>query len=84
MPRLAGEGVNFRLPQPGIRIVEGKLYANSPIPQAEIRYTTDGSEPTAESLRWEAPVDCQASVVKARLFYLGKASLTTDYVNPND
>ena len=84
MPRLADEGVNFRLPQPGIRIVEGKLYANSPIPQAEIRYTTDGSEPTAESPRWEAPVDCQASVVKARLFYLGKASLTTDYVNPND
>lgn len=81
MPRLAREGVNFRLPQPGIRIVEGKLYANSPIAQAEIRYTIDGSEPTAQSARWTAPLDCQAQVVKARLFYLGKESLTTEYRN---
>ncbi len=81
MPRLAREGVNFRLPQPGIRIVEGKLYANSPIAQAEIRYTTDGSEPTAQSALWTATIDCQTQVVKARLFYLGKESLTTEYRN---
>lgn len=81
MPRLAHEGVNFRIPQPGVQIVDGKLYANSPIPQAEIRYTTDGSEPTAESPRWEDPLDCQAQVVKARLFYLGKESLTSTFVN---
>lgn len=81
LPRLAADGFNFRVAQPGIKIVEGKLYANSPIPQAEIRYTTDGSEPTATSTLWEAPVDCSASVVKAKLFYLGKESLTTDYKN---
>ena len=81
LPRLAADGFNFRVAQPGIKIVEGKLYANSPIPQAEIRYTTDGSEPAATSTLWEAPVDCSASVVKAKLFYLGKESLTTDYKN---
>ena len=81
LPRLAADGFNFRVAQPGIKIVEGKLYANSPIPQAEIRYTTDGSEPTATSTLWEAPVDCSATVVKAKLFYLGKESLTTDYKN---
>ena len=78
LPRLALDNVNFRIAQPGIKIVEGKLYANSPIPQAEIRYTTDGSEPTANSTLWEAPVDCNASIVKAKLFYLGKESLTTN------
>lgn len=81
LPRLAADGFNFRVAQPGIKIVEGKLYANSPIPQAEIRYTTDGSEPTATSTLWEAPVDCSATVVKAKLFYLGKESHTTDYKN---
>lgn len=81
MPRLAADGVNFRLPQPGIRVIDGKLHANSPIPKAQIRYTTDGSEPTAQSPLWEAPVDCQAQIVKARLFYLGKESLTTCYDN---
>ena len=34
LPRLAADGFNFRVAQPGIKIVEGKLYANSPIPQA--------------------------------------------------
>lgn len=81
MPLLASEGVNFRLPQPGIQVSDGKLYANSPIAHAKIRYTTDGSEPTAQSPLWKAPVDCQAPVVKARLFYLGKSSLTTCYDN---
>ncbi len=78
LPRLALDGFRFRLAQPGIRIVDGKLYANSPIPQAEIRYTTDGSEPTATSTLWKAPVDCDASFVKAKLFYLGKESLSTE------
>ncbi len=81
LPRLALDHVNFRIAQPGIKIVDGKLYANSPIPQAEIRYTTDGTDPTPNSTLWESPVACNAEVVKAKLFYLGKESLVTSFHN---
>jgi hexosaminidase len=76
LPALARAGINFRLPGPGLCIKEGKLYVNSPLPKAVIRYTTDGSEPTPQSPRWKEPLACDAPVVKARLFYLGKESVT--------
>lgn len=74
MPYWAKNGINFRLPQPGLQMKDGNLYANSPYP-AEIRYTTDGSVPTAQSALWTEPVKCDAAVVKARAFYEGKESL---------
>ncbi|MDR1552835.1 MAG: carbohydate-binding domain-containing protein [Prevotellaceae bacterium] len=77
LPRLAKMNINFRLAQPGIKIVDGELHANTYIPKAEIRYTTDGSEPTAQSTLWTAPVACNAKQVKAKVFYLGKQSVTT-------
>jgi hexosaminidase len=85
LPRLAKEGVNFRISQPGIILKDGMLYMNtalvgannySPLP-VEIRYTLDGSEPTATSVLWTAPVPCDAKQVKAKVFYLGKHSVTT-------
>ena len=54
---------------------DGNLYANVAIEGAEIRYTTDGTEPTAQSTLWVEPVKCDASVIKAKTFYLGKESL---------
>ncbi|GGD74759.1 beta-N-acetylhexosaminidase [Lacimicrobium alkaliphilum] len=38
LPRLADEGVMFRLPLPGARIDKGKLHANSPWPELLIEY----------------------------------------------
>lgn len=75
MPYWAKHGINFRLPQPGLWIEEGNLFANVAIDGAEIRYTTDGSEPTAQSALWQEPVKCDASVLKAKTFYQGKESL---------
>jgi hypothetical protein len=37
----------------------------------------DGSEPTGESALWTEPVACDAKQIKAKAFYLGKASITT-------
>ncbi len=71
----AKNGINFRLPHPGLLVKDGNLYANVAIEGAQIRYTMDGTEPTAESALWEAPVKCDASVVKAKTFYQGKESL---------
>jgi len=77
LPRLAKQNVNFRLAQPGIVIRNGFLFANSTIPEAVIRYTTDGSEPNENSTVWTDSVPCNAKQVKAKAFYLGKESLTT-------
>jgi hexosaminidase len=54
--RLAARNVNFRLPPPeglgGKKLIQAptaiKVYL--PFPQAEVRYTTDGTEPSRESL----------------------------------
>ena len=76
MPYWAKNGINFRLPQPGLLVKDGNLYANVAIDGAEVRYTTDGSEPTAQSTLWKEPVKCGSLVVKAKTFYQGKESLT--------
>lgn len=75
MPYWAKATINFRLPLPGLMVKEGSLYANVAIDGAQIRYTTDGTEPTSQSALWEAPVKCDASMVKAKTFYEGKESL---------
>ncbi|MDR1369761.1 MAG: carbohydate-binding domain-containing protein [Dysgonamonadaceae bacterium] len=77
LPRLSKSGVNFRVSQPGIILKDNLLYANSAIPGAVIRYTTDGSEPTENSVVWTKPVTCNAGQIKAKAFYLGKKSVTT-------
>jgi hexosaminidase len=80
LPRLEKTGVNFRVAQPGIIVKDNVLYANSTIPGATIRYTTDGSEPTESSDVWTDPIDCDARFIKAKAFFLGKKSVTTRYV----
>lgn len=80
MPCWSRTGVNFRLPHPGLSVKDGLLYANTPIAGGQIRYTTDGTEPTAESALWEAPVTCHAAVVKAKLFFKDKQSVTSLYM----
>lgn len=78
LPRLNRKGANFHLNQPGIIVENGVLKANACYPGVVVRYTLDGSEPTATSPIWVAPVLCgDAKVVKAKSFYLGKESVTT-------
>jgi hexosaminidase len=76
LPRLASEGFNFRVAPPGIVVKEGILYANTTIPGAAIRYTTDGTEPNEQSPKWTKPVSCDAKILKAKAYYLGKSSIT--------
>lgn len=80
MPCWSRTGVNFRLPHPGLSVKDGLLYANTPIAGGQIRYTTDGTEPTVESTLWEAPVTCRSAVVKAKLFFKDKQSVTSLYM----
>jgi hexosaminidase len=55
---------------------------NLEVPGFDIRYTTDGSEPTLNSLRYEAPVKIK-STVKAKAFnQKGRSSVTVVIANP--
>ncbi|MDE6207878.1 MAG: family 20 glycosylhydrolase [Muribaculaceae bacterium] len=79
----AGSDTDFFLRQPGIRLRDGKVEMNHAYADAEIRYTLDGSEPTAQSPLYTAPVAVgNASQVRARLFK-GKANSTTTILNVN-
>ncbi len=71
LPRLDNfhGGFHYRLPPPGATIEDGMLKANVVFPGLTIRYTLDGSEPTANSDAYTAPVPvAAASVIKLRTF----------------
>ena len=60
-------GYNYRLDPPGAIIKDGLLFANTEFPGTEIRYTTDGSDPTRTSPLYSAPVKVNG-VVKLKSF----------------
>ncbi len=77
--RLARLGMNYRVASPGLVVTEGKLQANSPYPNAEIRYTLDGSEPTSLSPLWNGPVEISDSkLIRARAFVNDRESVITE------
>lgn len=80
MPAWAAQQVNFRLPNPGLQLLDGQVFANSPI-VGSIRYTTDGTTPTATSPLYTGPVPFSGTVFKARLFRDGKESVTSTLIN---
>lgn len=77
LPYLQQLSLNIRIPNPGLKLDNGFLYANSPLSGSEIRYTTDGTEPTISSPLWQKGVACDAPVIKAKTFYRGCVSTTT-------
>ncbi len=73
--RLAAAGINFRLPTPEGEIGDVAIFAPTTIqlknPSAftEIRFTIDGSEPTAQSQLYSEPIEVDKNmVIKARTF----------------
>jgi hexosaminidase len=58
LPRLdfLSGGIGYRLPPPGAQIIDGQLHASSEYPGLTIRYTTDETAPTADSLLYNGPV----------------------------
>ncbi len=56
-------GFNFRIPLPGAIVENGQLKANTNLPGLAIRYTTDGTEPTATSTLYTAPVQVTGTVI---------------------
>ncbi|MFD1143316.1 family 20 glycosylhydrolase [Larkinella insperata] len=78
LPRLAtlNGGYNYRLPLPGALLENGTLKANIEYPGLSIRYTTDGSEPTAQSALYSAPVKVSGTVKLKSFDAAGRSSRT--------
>ncbi|MDO4319219.1 MAG: family 20 glycosylhydrolase [Bacteroidales bacterium] len=78
MARWGAEGTDHWLRQPGIRLNDGKIEMNDAYGLGEIRYTTDGSEPDADSRLYTGPFDAPAGTrICARLFNGPAASVTS-------
>ncbi|MDE5930559.1 MAG: family 20 glycosylhydrolase [Muribaculaceae bacterium] len=78
MPRWAAEDRNHYLRQPGIRLSDGKIEMNEPYGLGEIRFTLDGSEPTATDRLYTGPIDATGvRQVRARLFHGPATSVTS-------
>ncbi len=78
LPRLSyiNGGYNHRIPLPGAIIEDGMLKANIEFPGLELRYTTDGNEPTANSTLYEKPVAVSGTVLMRAFDASGKGSRT--------
>lgn len=59
LPRLTyyNGGFSYRIPEPGLKLSDGKVYANIQLPGLEIRYTRDGSDPVAGSTIYTGPIN---------------------------
>jgi len=68
LKRLDAWDVNYRISPPGAVIRDDQLFANVEYPDLVIRFTTDGSEPTISSQRYEGPVKVHSAIVKLRTF----------------
>ncbi|SHN25378.1 hexosaminidase [Cyclobacterium lianum] len=77
-PKLArwNGGFAYRIAPPGVKQEDGKIYANANFPGLELRYTTDGNEPSSSSRKYEMPIPLDGEV-KIRAFdRTGKGSRT--------
>lgn len=70
LPRLSyyGGGYNYRVPKPGVVLQGGKYVANTQFPGLTIRYTTDGTDPDANSTIYNDAVTKDRKALKFRAF----------------
>jgi hexosaminidase len=58
LPRLDAEhaGIEYRIPPPGLKVVDGRVLVNQQLPGFTLRYTADGTEPGVDSPTVSAPI----------------------------
>lgn len=81
LPRLERIGVRAHMRTPGIKVEDGKIFMNSPYPDAEIRYTLDGSTPTESSPLYTSPLTLPVGECEIRAIIVknGVKSVATAY-----
>ena len=84
LPRLEREtpAWSFRIPKPGLKLVDGQVRASLEIPGFVLRYTTDGSEPSARSPELRGPIAPAREVRVAAFDGNGRKGHTAKLVAP--
>ena len=79
LPRLNSifRGYNYRIPLPGAVVENGLLKANVEFPGLDLRYTTDGSDPTIESSLFTGPVEISGTIKMRAFDTAGNSSRTS-------
>jgi len=70
--------VGYRIPPPGAVIGNGRLNANLAFPGLTLRYTVDGSEPSATSTLYTEPVASSGLVTLGAFDSRDRGSRTVD------
>jgi hexosaminidase len=83
LPRLDQEGwnLNYRIPTPGLKVVDGAVRCNIQLPGFALRYTTDGTEPTAKSPAVAGPITAKGLVRVAAFDGRGRKGATAKVEN---
>jgi hexosaminidase len=83
LPRLDRDGlaVNYRIPTPGLKVLNGTVLANLQLPGFTLRYTTDGSEPTTQSPAVQGPIKARGTIRVAAFNGRGRQGATASVVN---
>jgi hexosaminidase len=84
LPRLAAErpDLGYRIPTPGLHLTpEGAVLANLQLPGFELRFTTDGTEPTVSSARVRGPIRGGGIVTVAAFDSTGRKGLSARVVH---
>lgn len=76
-----GGGYHYRIPTPGVINKEGLLHANVQLPGFVVRYTTDGSEPTAQSPVYTGPLPASHQTAFRVFNYEDRGGRTVKIVN---
>jgi hexosaminidase len=84
LPRLDREmpGLNYRIPTPGLIVSGGMVYTSTELPGFTLRYTTDGSDPTARSAVVRGPIPFRGTVSVAAFNAAGRKGLTARVTAP--
>lgn len=84
LTRLRGKGIAAHLRWPGIKVENGMVMMNSPYPDAEIRYTLDGSEPTVSSALYTGAFKLPAGTEQVRAILLKDGFRSVQVAKPID
>jgi hexosaminidase len=84
LPRLDREvpGLRYRIPTPGLAVVDGQVRASLEIPGFVLRYTTDGSDPGLRSPEVHGPIPLGTGVRVAAFDTTGRKGHTVKLTVP--
>ena len=84
LPRLDREvpGINYRIPAPGLKVEGGMVFCSVELPGFTLRYTTDGSEPTARGAVVRGPIPFRGTVRVAAFSTAGRKGSTASLTAP--